>query len=500
MKNILNTLTLTQSVELLQKKEISSEELTRACLGAIKGKDSEIHAFLTVTDEHALTTARDIDHKRASGEKLGALAGIPFAIKDILATQGVRTTAASKILEEYVPPYDATVVAKLKEQGIVMLGKTNLDEFAHGASTENSAFGPTRNPLDTERVPGGSSGGSAAALAANMCIAALGSDTGGSIRQPAAFCGVVGIKPTYGRVSRYGLLSMTSSTDVAGPMTKTVTDAAIVLEAIAGEDSRNATTTAKPVLNYRSYLEHASVKGLRIGVPKEYFIAGTQREVEACVRDALHAYEQLGATLVDISLPHTQYAVPVYYITTPSEVSSNLGRYDGIRYGYSECRMQNGLLRRSSFGCEGRAECRNLEEVYSLSRAHGFGPEAKRRIMIGTYALSHGYYDAYYLQAARVRTLLRRDFEEAFKHVDVIMTPTSPNVAFKIGEKTGDPLQLYLEDVLLAAVSLAGLPAISIPCGKGAHGLPVGLQIIGNHFEEEKILSAAYVYEQTTTQ
>ncbi|MBI4262364.1 Asp-tRNA(Asn)/Glu-tRNA(Gln) amidotransferase subunit GatA [Candidatus Uhrbacteria bacterium] len=482
----LNTLSLIEASEALQKKEISSEELTRACLSAIKEKDSTIHAFLTVTDEHALTTARDIDRRRANGERLGPLAGIPFAIKDIFATQGVRTTAASKILEEYVPPYDATVVAKLKEQGIVILGKTNLDEFAHGASTENSAFGPTKNPLDTERVPGGSSGGSAAALAADMCIAALGTDTGGSIRQPAAFCGVVGIKPTYGRVSRYGLLSMTSSTDVVGPMTKTVTDAAVVLEAIAGEDGHDATTTAKPVLNYRSYLEHASVKGLRIGVPREYFISGMQPEIEQRVRAALNAYEKLGATLVDIALPHTQYAIPVYYIVTPSEVSSNLGRYDGIRYGYSECRMQN-------------AECRNLEAVYSLSRAHGFGPEAKRRIMIGTYALSHGYYDAYYLQAAKVRTLIRRDFEEVFKKVDVIMTPTSPNVAFKIGEKTGDPLQLYLEDVLLAAVSLAGLPAISIPCGKGAHNMPVGLQIIGNYFEEEKILSAAYIYEQTTT-
>ncbi|MBI4276543.1 Asp-tRNA(Asn)/Glu-tRNA(Gln) amidotransferase subunit GatA [Candidatus Uhrbacteria bacterium] len=485
---LLNHLSLTEASEALQKKDISSEELTHVCLGAIKENDPEIHAFLTVTEEQALMTAREVDRARSAGEPLDVLAGIPFAVKDILATKGIRTTAASKILEDYVPPYDATVIERLKKKRIVILGKTNLDEFAHGASTEHSAYGPTRNPLDMTRVPGGSSGGSAAALAAHECIAALGTDTGGSIRQPAAFCGVVGVKPSYGRVSRYGLLSMTSSTDVVGPMTKTVMDAAIVLEAIAGEDGRDGTTVSKPVLNYRSYLEHASVQGMRIGVPKEYFVPGMEKEVEERVRAALATYEKLGATLVDISLPNTEYAVPVYYITTPSEISSNLARYDGIRYGYSvEGQMSN-------------VKCQNLEEVYALSRAGGFGPEAKRRIMIGTYALSHGYYDAYYLQAAKVRTLLRRDFEAAFKNVDVIMTPTSPNTAFKIGEKTGDPLALYLEDIFVTAVSMAGLPAVSIPCGIGAHDMPVGLQIIGNYFEEEKMLSAAYVYEQTKPQ
>ncbi|MBI4281413.1 Asp-tRNA(Asn)/Glu-tRNA(Gln) amidotransferase subunit GatA [Candidatus Uhrbacteria bacterium] len=482
----LNQLTLTEASEGLAQKKFSSEELTRDCLSAIEKQDKKLHAFLTVGAEGALAAAKDVDSHRKKHADLHPLAGIPLAVKDIIATKGMRTTAASKILEGYVPPYDATVVTRLKQRGMVILGKTNLDEFAHGASTENSAFSPTKNPWDTTRVPGGSSGGSTAAVAASECIAALGSDTGGSIRQPAAFCNVVGLKPTYGSVSRHGLLSMTSSTDVIGPITKTVADAALLFDAIAGHDPYDATSSAiKPLASFGG-----DVTGLTVGIPKEYFGDGIENDVCVAVDAAIQQLRSLGARIVECSLPHTASAIPVYYIITPSEVSANLARYDGIRYGYS-------VESPKSI----KSKVKNLEEVYAMSRAGGFGDEAKRRIMLGTYALSAGYYDAFYVKALQVRTLIREDFDEVFKTVDIILTPTSPHVAFKIGEKTNDPLQLYLEDIFVTAVSLAGLPAISVPCGfsqQGKKKLPIGMQIIGKYNAEATILRAAYAYEQAT--
>ncbi len=405
------------------------------------------------------------------------LTGIPLAIKDIFATRGVRTTCASKILQHFAPPYDATVIAKLRAAGAVFLGKANMDEFAMGSSTENSAFGPTRNPYDLARVAGGSSGGSAAAVAADECLGALGTDTGGSIREPASFCGVVGIKPTYSRVSRYGVIAYASSLDQVGPFAKTVRDAAIVLREIAGVDSRDSTCSARAVPDYELALT-GDVTGVRVGVPREYFVEGMEREVESSVRSALRRFEAMGARAVEISLPHTDYAIAAYYLIATAEASANLARYDGIRYGL-------------------RVDADNTLDLYNRTRDRGFGAEVKRRIMLGTFALSAGYYDAYYLKAQKVRTLIRRDFEWAFEHCDIIATPVAPTAAFKIGEKTADPLQMYLSDIFTISVNLAGLPGLSLPCGYDGLGMPVGLQLIGPPFGEEMILRAGDAYENS---
>lgn len=473
----LNELTIKQASEKLAKGEITSVELTEACLARIKEVDKKVKACLTVCEEEALKSAKKADKRRKKGEQ-GKLLGIPYLVKDNILTRGIRTTAASKILENYIAPYDAEIIKKLNRQGAVILGKTNLDEFAHGASTENSAFGPTRNPWDLDRVPGGSSGGSAAAVAAGLCLFSLGTDTGGSIRCPASFCGVIGLKPTYGRCSRHGLIAMTSSTDVPGPITKTAEDAAIVLSVIAGKDEKDSTTADVEFGNYESKIK-GSIKGLKIGVPKEYFIGGMNKKVKQTVETSIKKLEQLGAKVIPVSLPHTKYAVPVYYIITPSEISSNLARFDGIRYGLSENNVKN------------------LMEAYTKSRGKGFGAEAKRRIMLGTYVLSAGYYDAYYLQAQKVRTKIAQEFDQVLSDVDVLATPTSPNTAFKIGEKSNDPIEMYLEDIFVSGASLAGLPAISVPCGFDG-GLPVGLQIIGRRFGEETILRVCNSYEQAT--
>lgn len=471
----LNELTIQQARAKLDDQEISAVELTQACLVQIKKMDKDIHACLLVCTEEALAAAAEADKRIKAGEK-GSLLGIPYLCKDNIMTKGLRTTAASKILENYTAPYDATVIKRLKAVGAVLLGKTNLDEFAHGASTENSAYGPTKNPLDLTRVPGGSSGGSAAAVAANMCLFALGSDTGGSIRQPAAFCGVVGLKPSYGRVSRFGLLSMTSSTDVIGPLTKTAYDAALVLEVIAGDDERDATATPEAIEHY-STLVGVGVKGLKIGLPKEYFLAGLNSEVKEKIMVAAKKLEAAGAKIVEVSLPYTKYGIPVYYIITPSEISSNLARFDGIGWGLA------------------KDEAKNLQEFYKQNRGEGFGPEVKRRILLGTYALSAGYYDAYYKKAQAVRTLIDEDFQAVFKHVDLLLTPTSPHPAFKLGAQTSDPLAMYLEDIFVAGASLAGLPALSVPAGLVSTGdgkeLPVGAQLIAPRLKEGVLFEAA---------
>jgi aspartyl-tRNA(Asn)/glutamyl-tRNA(Gln) amidotransferase subunit A len=426
--------------------------------------------------ETAMAEARRADGEIRQG-RIGLLTGIPIALKDICCTKGVRTTCGSKILENFIPPYDATVVEKLRAAGAVFTGKTNMDEFAMGSSTETSYYGVTRNPWDLDRIPGGSSGGSAAAVAADECIASIGSDTGGSIRQPASLCGVVGLKPTYGRVSRYGLIAFASSLDQIGPFTKDVEDCAIMLNAIAGYDGRESTSVPEPVPDYRSFLGKG-VEGWRIGVPKEYFVEGLDPEVEAAVRRSIAVLEGAGATFVEISLPHTQYCLAVYYIVAPAEASSNLARYDGVKYG---------------FRCPGGDD---LIEMYKKSRAAGFGAEVKRRIMIGTYALSSGYYDAYYRKASQVRGLIKRDFDEAFRSCDVILTPTTPTPAFRIGEKTDDPLQMYLSDILTISTNLAGIPGISVPCGFTAAGLPIGVQFLAGHFQEGRLLQAASAYER----
>ena len=476
----LHELTVAHAGAGLAKKEFSSEELTRACFGQIKKTEPSLHSFISVTESQAVKQARAVDK---AGDFSQPLAGIPAGIKDLFCTAGVKTTAASKILDDYTPPYSATAVRRLFDRGAVMVGKNNLDEFACGSSTETSAFGPSKNPWDLERVPGGSSGGSAAAVAADQCLYALGTDTGGSIRQPAALCGVVGLKPTYGRVSRFGVVAMASSLDQVGPITKTVEDAAIVLQAIAGVDPLDSTTVDQPVPDYRAGLA-AGIKGLTVGVPKEFFGEGLQPDVRAAVEQAIEQLKALGATVREVSLPHSPFALAVYYILMPSELSSNLARYDGLRYGLT-------------------ANKQTLLENYLATRAQGFGPEIRRRVMLGTYALSAGYYDAYYRKAQKVRTLVRRDFDHAFEQVDCLVTPTTPTVVFKLGEKTGDPLSMYLSDVLTVSINIAGVPAISIPCGlaKPANGktkLPVGLQIIGNHFDEETILRVAHAYEQAT--
>jgi aspartyl-tRNA(Asn)/glutamyl-tRNA(Gln) amidotransferase subunit A len=476
-------LTIHDARALLQKGEISSTELTRAVLDRIDAVDARVKAYLTVVADRALEQARAADARWAEHRKDGtpapALLGIPMAIKDEICTRGVRTTAGSKILYNFVPPYDATVMEKLNAAGGILIGKTNQDEFAMGSSTENSRYFVTRNPWDLERVPGGSSGGSAAAVAADEALFALGTDTGGSVRQPAGLTNIVGLRPTYGRVSRYGIIAFASSLDQVGPMTKDVRDAALVLGVIAGHDAREATSVDRAVPDYVGALSRASVKGLRVGVPREYFIEGMQPGVERAVRQAIRVLESLGAATVEVSLPHTDYSLPTYYLLAPAEASANLARYDGVKYGYR---------------AEGSAE---MWEVMRATRGDGFGAEVKRRIMLGTYALSAGYYDAYYLKAQKARTLIKQDFDRAFENADVIVGPTSPSVAFKIGERVDDPLQMYLADVFTLAQALAGIPAISIPCGF-ADALPVGLQIMGRAFDEERVLQIAYAYEQAT--
>jgi aspartyl-tRNA(Asn)/glutamyl-tRNA(Gln) amidotransferase subunit A len=464
---------------MLKKGETTSVAATRSVLGRIKTADEKVKAYLTVTESEALTRAEKADKEIKSVKAGSPVIGVPIAIKDNMCTEGVKTTCASKILGNFVPPYDATVIAKLKETGYVMPGKTNMDEFAMGSSTENSGFFITKNPWDLQRIPGGSSGGSAAAVAAGECIAALGSDTGGSIRQPAACCGVVGLKPTYGRVSRFGLVAFASSLDQIGPITKDVTDSAILMNIIAGHDPKDSTSADIAVPDFIKALARG-VKGMKVGIPKEYFIEGMDPEVEKAVRDAVKTLEGLGAKVIEVSLPHTGYAVATYYILATSEASSNLARYEGVKYGF---RAQG---------------AKDLLDMYMKSRSQGFGAEVKRRIMLGTYALSAGYYEAYYKKGQQVRTLIKRDFEEAFKTVDVIATPTAPTAAFKIGEKTTDPLQMYLSDIFTISVNLAGIPGISIPCGFTKADLPIGLQLLGRHFDEESILCAAYAYEQAT--
>lgn len=470
--------------DLLLRREVSSVELTRAHLDQISRADPEVQAFLTVTPDVAEQQARAADARLAEGES-GPLLGIPMALKDVLVTRGIRTTAGSRMLESFVPIHDATVVERLAQAGTVLLGKTNMDEFAMGSSTENSAYFPTRNPRALDRVPGGSSGGSAAAVAANMAPFSLGTDTGGSIRQPAALCGVVGFKPTYGRISRFGLIAFASSLDQIGPFARDVEDCAIVLQAIAGHDPLDATSLVAPVPDYRAALARGdgSLKGVRLALPREYFPAeGMEAGVRAAVEAAVRQLENLGAAVGEVSLPHTEHGLATYYLIAPAECSANLARYDAMKYGLS-IRGEQGDL--------------GLWDVYARSRARGFGPEVKRRIMLGTYALSSGYYDAYYLKAQKVRTLIKQDFDRVFETYDAIVAPTSPNVAFPLGAKTQDPLAMYLNDLFTIPASLAGLPGISVPAGL-ADGLPVGLQIIGKPLDEVTVLRVAHAYERST--
>ncbi|MDO8746521.1 MAG: Asp-tRNA(Asn)/Glu-tRNA(Gln) amidotransferase subunit GatA [Thermodesulfovibrionales bacterium] len=470
-------LSISEAKELLDKRKITAKELLNSIYQRIESVDSKVKAFVTLSKDKAYEMA-DAAQKQINEGRSLTIQGIPVAIKDNMCTKGIRTTCSSKILENFIPPYESAVTSRLSENGYVLIGKTNLDEFAMGSSTENSGFFTTRNPWDIERIPGGSSGGSAAAVAADECIAALGSDTGGSIRQPAAVCGVVGLKPTYGRVSRYGLVAFASSLDQIGPITKNVKDSAILLNIISGKDPFDSTSAPVAVPDFTKVLGN-EIKGLKIGIPKEYFIKGMDREIEESVKTAIKKLESLGAIPVEISLPHTEYAVATYYVLATSEASSNLARYDGVKYGF-------------------RAGGKDLMEMYMNTRAQGFGAEVKRRIMLGTYALSSGYYDAFYKKAQQARTLIKADFEKVFNSVDMIVTPTSPTAAFKAGEKTEDPLQMYLSDIFTISVNLAGIPAISIPCGFTSNNLPIGLQIIGKHFDEESILKAAYAYEQST--
>ncbi len=465
--------------DMLKKGDTTACAVTESVLTRIKTVDEKVEAYISVTEDIAYRQAEEADRRIKAEKTFSPLLGIPIAVKDNMCTDGIRTTCASHILENFVPPYDATVVQRLKQAGYVLCGKPNMDEFAMGSSTENSGFFITRNPWDLERIPGGSSGGSAAAVAAGECIGSLGSDTGGSIRQPAACCGVVGLKPTYGRVSRYGLVAFASSLDQIGPITKDVTDAALMMNVIAGHDPRDSTSANMPAPDFTKTLKK-SVQGLKIGIPKEYFIAGMDPEVEKAVRDALKTLEELGAAVSEVSLPHSDYAIATYYILATSEASSNLARYDGVKYGFRT------------------PAPKDLLDMYMQSRDQGFGAEVKRRIMLGTYALSAGYYEAYYKKGQQARTLIKRDFEEAFNNVDVLVTPTAPTAAFKIGEKTTDPLQMYLSDIFTISVNLAGIPGISIPCGFTSGKLPVGLQLLGRHFDEASILHAAYAYEQAT--
>ncbi|MCF6155755.1 MAG: Asp-tRNA(Asn)/Glu-tRNA(Gln) amidotransferase subunit GatA [Candidatus Brocadia sp.] len=460
-------------------KEIHVTELVKHFVKRIKDVEPNIQAYITIHEEEALKKAAEIDKKIENAEKVGLLAGIPVAVKDNICTKNLYTTCASEILKNFIPPYDAFVVNRLKEEDAVIIGKTNLDEFAMGSSTENSRYKVTRNPWNLDYVPGGSSGGSAAAVAADLSIMALGSETGGSVRQPAAFCGVVGLKPTYGRVSRYGLVAFGSSLDQVGTVTKDVSDAALILQVIAGYDLHDSTSANVPVPDYLNGID-SGIDGLRIGIPKEYFATGLSADVHKALKDALKVYERLGAKVIDISLPHTEYAVAVYYIVANAEASSNLARYDGVRYGHRT------------------SESHGIIDMYCRTRSEGFGNEVKRRIMLGNYALSSGYYDAYYLKASKVRNLIKNDFDIAFEEVDCIICPTSPVPAFKIGERANNPLEMYLSDIYTIPANLAGIPGISIPCGFSREALPIGMQILGKHFEEKKLLQIAYAFERET--
>jgi aspartyl-tRNA(Asn)/glutamyl-tRNA(Gln) amidotransferase subunit A len=474
VENILD-MNIVELRALLKNGEITSVELTRFYLDRVRKHDGAVQAYLRLTEEIAMEMAAEADLRIKGGEE-GPLLGIPFGIKDIFCAKGLTTTCGSQILKGFIAPYDATVIKNLKEKHFVHLGRVNMDEFAMGSSTENSSYQTTRNPWDLDRIPGGSSGGSAAAVAAGLCVASLGTDTGGSIRQPASLCGVVGMKPTYGRVSRYGLVAFASSLDQIGPLTRNVTDCAAVLGAIAGYDPMDSTSIPQPVPDYVSFLGR-DISGMKVGIPKEYMIEGIEPDVRRAVGESLAFFEKQGATLVDISLPHTEYAVATYYILCTAEASSNLARYDGVKYGL-------------------RVEGKDIIDMYKKTRMKGFGKEVKRRIILGTYVLSSGYYDAYYGKAGKVRTLIRKDFEDAFDKCDIIVTPVSPTTAFKIGEKAEDPLQMYLSDIFTIPVNLAGLPGMSVPCGFDRSGLPVGLQIIGRPLDEARMLQAAFALEQ----
>jgi len=475
MKEI-TQLTLCELKKLYEKKEVKASEVVSSLLEKINSEDKSLHSYLYVNEE-ALLEAKIVDDKIARGEKLKELEGVPVAIKDNICTKDIPTTCASKILKNFVTPYDATVIKKLKEEGAIIIGKTNMDEFAFGSSTENSAFGPTKNPFDKTRVPGGSSGGSASATSSNLCFASLGSDTGGSIRQPASFCGVVGFKPTYGRVSRYGLIAFASSLDQIGPITKDVSDCALLLKIISGKDNMDSTSIDIPVADYPSFLKN-DIKEIKVGIPEEYFVKGIDNEIREKVENILKKLEEEGVKLEKISLPHTEYGIAVYYIIATAEASSNLARFDGVKYGYRSTNYTN------------------LIDMYKKTRGEGFGEEVKRRIILGTYVLSAGYYDAYYLKAQKVRTLIKKDFENAFEKVDLILTPTTPELPFKLGEKKDDPLKMYLSDIFTVNVNLSGLPGISIPAGFSSNGLPIGLQIIGPYFKEEKIIQFSYTIEE----
>ena len=473
----LYTLSIHEAGELLHQRKISSVELTQAHLDRIRAVEPKVKAFTLVTDDLAMKQAREADRRLASGENIHPLTGIPIAIKDVICTKDITTTAGSRILENFKPPYDAAVMERLHAAGIVMVGKTNMDEFAMGSSTEHSAFFPTRNPWDLERIPGGSSGGSAAAVAAGMAMGSYGSDTGGSIRQPGSLCNLVGLKPTYGRVSRFGLIAFGSSLDQIGPFARNARDTAILLQAIAGYDSRDATSSSQPVQDYSATLT-GNIKGLRIGVPEEYWVEGTQPAVVKVVRQAIECLRKMGAEISPVSLPHTKYGVTAYYIIAPAEASANLARYDGVKYGYSY------------------RDTSEMWEAMEKTREFGFGAEVKRRIMLGTYALSAGYYDAYYIRAQKIRALIAQDFEKAFEYFDVLVSPACPTVAFKIGE-ISDPYQMYLQDVFTIPANLAGICGVSIP-GGFSEGLPVGLQLLGNIFKEDSILRVADAFEQRT--
>jgi len=474
----LHELSLREAAKRVRQRAVSAADVTRAALARIADVDSGVGAFLTLNEVEAIAAAEAIDRRIAAGQDPGPLAGIPIAVKDNICTAGLRTTAGSRILERFVPAFDATVTARLRAAGAVVVGKANCDEFGMGSSTENSALGTTRNPWDSARVPGGSSGGSAVAVAAREAYGALGTDTGGSVRLPSAFCGVVGLKPTYGRVSRYGVIAYASSLDQVGPLARDVADVAVLLEAIAGHDPADSTASPRPVPSYLAALD-GKVKGLRLGLPREYFVEGMQPEVESAVRAAVDHLASLGAIIEPVSLPHTEYAIATYYLIATAEASSNLARYDGVRYGLREARPV-------------------LGEMYEATRARGFGAEVKRRIMLGTYALSAGYYDAYYLKAQQVRTLIRMDFQKVFDTCDALVTPVSPTTAFRLGEKTADPVTMYLSDIFTISVNLAGLPALALPCGADKAGLPVGLQVIGRPFDEEAVLRVGHAYEQST--
>lgn len=472
-------LTIAQAADMLRRHELTSQALTRSVLDRIHAVEDNVGAFITILDESAMEQAASADVLISEGRG-GVLTGIPIGIKDLICTEGIRTTCASRMLEHFIPPYDATVIRKLKAAGAVMVGKLNMDEFAMGASTENSAFKPTHNPWDLSRIPGGSSGGSAAAVAADMCLGSLGSDTGGSIRQPSSHCGVVGMKPTYGRVSRFGLVAFASSLDQIGPITKDTRDCALLMNALAGYDSMDSTSVPEPVPDYTSFLS-GDLKGMVAGIPKEYHASqGLDPEVAAAVRRAVQTLEHLGVRCVEVSLPHTAYAVAVYYVIAPCEASSNLARYDGVKYGFRDTRAES------------------LMDMYRNTRSKGFGPEVQRRILLGTYSLSSGYYDAYYGKASRVRTLIMEDFKAAFKTCDVLLSPVAPTPAYPIGQHIDDPLTMYLSDIFTLSANLAGIPGMSVPCGFTEQGLPIGLQLMGPHFSEGNLLKVAWHFEQST--